>query len=392
MKVLAVDDDYKSLHLLKVCLEYQGCDVLVAHNGLEALDVLSKNDIQLVVTDRMMPKMDGVTLCRKIRSLDVPCYIYIILLTVCDKENEIVEGMEAGADDYLTKPFNRDELRARVNAGKRVLNLEHSLLKKNEVIRKDLEAAREVQKSLLLNNLPIVPGIEFGAYFLPSVYVSGDIYSIFWLDKKHIGLYHVDVMGHGVVSSFFSLFISQQMNHDLSPYGLLKIPSDINPHYRINPPQEVAFLLNNENFIQKHGSYFTMLYGFFNIETGVISMYRAGHNFPLIIRANGDSQYIKGGGPPIGLGIPTEEKGVETVQLFKGDSFIVFSDGVNECFSAEQSDIIYGLRRVQDFLVTNRFLRMDEAFNRLITDVKTFQGKKEFDDDVSIIGLKWNGT
>ena len=390
MKVLAVDDDQKSLHLLKVCLEYQGLEVLIAHDGLEALEVLQSNDVHLIVTDRMMPKMDGLTLCRKIRSLEIQGYVYIILLTVCDRKEDVVEGIAAGADDYLSKPFNREELKAHVDSGIRVLNLEHSLLKKNEVIRKDLEAAREVQKSLLLNNLPMVSGIEFGSYFQPSVYVSGDIYNIFWLDDKHIGFYHVDVMGHGVLSSFFSLLINQRMRSDLYPYELLKVNLNGKPRYRINAPDKVASMLNEECVIQNHESYFTMLYGYLNVDTGVISMYRAAHNLPLIIRANGDSGYVKEGGPPIGLGIPVDRNGVTHVQLHKGDSFVVFSDGINDCFSTEQSYTLYGMKRAQEFLVANRSLGMDDLFERLIADVKRFRGKDEFEDDVSMIGIKFN--
>ena len=390
-KALVVDDDVDMVNLLKRYLEKQGMEVYTAGNGVEALEILYKSDVRLVLTDWLMPEMDGVSLCKKIRSSYIAGYTYIIFLTARGKKEDIVAGMEAGADDYLSKPVNSNELKVHINAGLRVLSLERTLLEKNEVIKKDLEGARELQKSFLPAMFPEVSGIEFAANFIPSAYVSGDAYNMFRLDEKQIGLYHIDVMGHGVFAALFSFLINQRLTHDLSPCGLIKVPKETSPYYLINSPEKVVGILNEEDLLDQYGSYFTMLYTIFNMETGVLSIYRAGHNPPLIVRANGDSEYVTEGGAPIGLGIPLMVGECREVQLYSGDALIVFSDGINECYSSSNPGECFGLERARDYLVENRLRNMEESFEELIENVKAFHGKEEFDDDVSIVGLRWKG-
>lgn len=132
MKILIADDDLISRRLLKKTLEDWGHEVLAVENGREAWDNLQKSDAKFVIIDRMMPLIDGITLCRKIRLSKVSGYIYIILLTSMGRKEDIIEGLKAGADDYIIKPFDRDELNVRVRTGVRILNLEKELIEKNE--------------------------------------------------------------------------------------------------------------------------------------------------------------------------------------------------------------------------------------------------------------------
>lgn len=388
MNILVVDDDPDIRQLLQRHLGNQGFEVITAGDGREALEILLNTDVRLVITDWMMPEMDGAALCNSIRSASLSGYVYVIFLTARTKKEDIIKGMEAGADDYLIKPFNAEELKARVNAGRRILLLEHSLIAKNEIIRRDLIGAKKLQESYLPGSLPEVPSIEFASRFIPSTYVSGDMFNIFRLDEKHIGIYHLDVMGHGVLSALFSFSINQRLSHDLYPFGLLKIPEDTPPFYKINQPIDVVRILNEENLLDDLGSYFTLLYAILNTETGVLSICRAGHNLPLVIRADGSSEYLEGGGPPIGLGIPFEGNENQEIQLFPGDSFIVFSDGINECNPLDQPNVEFGLERAKNLLAANRALSMDEAFEKLIEDLIAFRGAETFNDDVSIIGYK----
>ncbi len=135
MKVLIAEDDLVSRLILKKTLEGWGYKVFAAENGKEAWEILHREDLKLIVADWIMPVMDGVTLCREIRASDVNGYVYIILLTGKDKKEDIVKGLEAGADDYVAKPFERDELKVRVRAGERIIRLERELIEKNERLR-----------------------------------------------------------------------------------------------------------------------------------------------------------------------------------------------------------------------------------------------------------------
>lgn len=129
MKILIADDDSISRRVLQANLDKWGYTVTVAVNGQEAFDIITQpSPPSILVSDWMMPRMDGLTLCRKIRGLENAHYIYVILLTTKGEKRDIIEGLEAGADDFLTKPFNHEELKYRIRIGERIINLEQRIL------------------------------------------------------------------------------------------------------------------------------------------------------------------------------------------------------------------------------------------------------------------------
>ncbi len=133
--ILIVEDNPVSRKLLEKTLKKGGYEAVSASTGEEALKKLKKKFFPIVITDWMMPGMDGLELCRQIRTMDLPGYVFIILLTAKDTREDIIEGLEAGADDYLTKPLDFPELKARLKSAFRILELERSLKKANEEIR-----------------------------------------------------------------------------------------------------------------------------------------------------------------------------------------------------------------------------------------------------------------
>jgi putative two-component system response regulator len=124
MRILIADDDAISLEILENALVKAGYDVVTASNGVEALECLREQRLRLVISDWDMPEMNGIDLCRAVRGEDLGGYIYFILLTARNSSAEIVEGLSAGADDFVAKPFNAAELIVRVRSGERVLGLE----------------------------------------------------------------------------------------------------------------------------------------------------------------------------------------------------------------------------------------------------------------------------
>ena len=129
MRALVVEDDPVSRRMLEAFLSKADYEVVVAADGLEAWALLQQPDApRLVILDWMMPRMDGIQLCRKIRNWAESFYIYIVMLTARTQSQDIVDGLEAGVDDYLTKPFNPQELMVRLRAGRRILDLQERLV------------------------------------------------------------------------------------------------------------------------------------------------------------------------------------------------------------------------------------------------------------------------
>jgi two-component system cell cycle response regulator len=136
VKILIADDSIVSRHLLEATLRRWGYEVLVACDGAEALELLERNDApSLIILDWMMPGMTGVEVCRRIRQRSSEPYTYILLLTSKSQKEDLIEGMEAGADDYVTKPFDQNELQVRLRAGTRLVDLQSQLLKAREELR-----------------------------------------------------------------------------------------------------------------------------------------------------------------------------------------------------------------------------------------------------------------
>ncbi|MCJ7578125.1 MAG: response regulator [candidate division Zixibacteria bacterium] len=145
MKILIAEDEKISRRILEMTLTNASYDVVTVEDGVKALESIQKDVPDMLITDWMMPELDGLELCRRIRGLDLSSYVYIILLTALTQKEKIIEGLDAGADDYITKPFERTELLARVRAGERVIQLERSLRQKNKEVSEALAQVKQLK-------------------------------------------------------------------------------------------------------------------------------------------------------------------------------------------------------------------------------------------------------
>ena len=132
-RVLIAEDDAMYCRILESWLEQWGFPTIFAKDGEQAWEILQQElPPQLLIVDWVMPKVDGIELCRRIREKQQGSYQYVLLVTGKEEKWNVVQGLEAGADDYLTKPFDRNELRARIKVGKRILSLQHDLIRARE--------------------------------------------------------------------------------------------------------------------------------------------------------------------------------------------------------------------------------------------------------------------
>ena len=401
MKVLVVDDALDVQLYLGELLKKWGFEVVFAGNGREACALLESDNIRLVISDWVMPEMSGVELCRHIRSAPLPHYIYVILLTSRNAEHDLLEGMDAGADDFLTKPFNADELHARIKAAQRVLHLEQVLEQRNcelihanlelkksqDTLHRDLEAAARMQRSMLPAS-DQAPGLNLESLFCPATVVAGDIFSYLKLDDRHLAFYHIDVAGHGVRSAMLSFTLGKILSSSVEEGSPVKQADPACPGVeRITSPSEVVAELNRR-FQDKDEStpYFTMIYGVLDTGTGDVCMCQAGHPNPLRVTPEGTVARIGSGGYPVGLLPDIAYEDIE-FSLQPGDRLFCYSDGISECMDAEYQS--FGTERLVDHLLQSCQQPLPDMLIELRNCLQDWRNGLPFDDDVSLIALEY---
>lgn len=172
MKILVVDDSLAMRRLVSKLLQSWEYDVVEAKDGVQAWEAFQSAPTPIVITDWIMPELDGVELTRRIRSFNAPTYVYVMLLTAKTEKEDLVQAMEAGADDFLSKPVDKEELRVRLRAGERIINLEQSLAEKNRKLRDTQSAMVQQEKLASLGQLAAGMAHEINN---PIAYVTNNV-------------------------------------------------------------------------------------------------------------------------------------------------------------------------------------------------------------------------
>jgi sigma-B regulation protein RsbU (phosphoserine phosphatase) len=393
MRVLIVEDDRVTRRLLQRQLEQWGHQVDAAEHGAQAWERFQIVDYSMVVSDWMMPEMDGLELVRRIRGTPRSGYVYVIMLTAKAAKDDLVQGMEAGADDFLSKPFDHNELRVRVRAGERILELERDLAERNRQLesanrrmKRELEAAAAVQRSLLPSTRIDVPGIALAWQFRPCDELAGDFLNAFPLDDNHLAFYVADVSGHGVVASLLSVTISRVLTPHPSASSILVRADAGAPDRRIVPPGEVARELSRRFPMQDdRGSYFSVVYGVLDLTSHVLRYVSAGHPPMIWQPACGEARILDGEGYAIGWDIDAEFD-EHVVQLGAGDRLWIYSDGVPEAMNDRLEP--FGDERLHDACRFRPHEDLHQAVAVLLQHVVEWCGPTGPRDDVSILALE----
>ena len=403
-QVLVVDDSRMQRRILSASLQQMGYTVTEAGSGEEALDLCRDQPFDLILSDWMMPGMDGPEFCARFRDLDRENYGYFILLTSKSERSEIAKGLEVGADDFITKPVNAVELRARLTAGQRIVAMQRQLSEKNrqlsiafqriqtlyDAIDADLAEGKRLQQSLIRDRFRDFGTADLSLLLRSAGHVGGDLVGWFPTSGSQIGLYAIDVSGHGITSALLTARLAGYLSATSKDQNIAleRTTGDL---YHVRAPNQVVKKLNDlmfQDIDTEH--YFTICLALVDLDTGEVSMTQAGHPHPAVQREDGRVEFFGDGDLPVGL-VPGVDYASFGFRLRPGDRLLLFSDGITECPAGpETTEMVEqdGLARLLD---TNRGLRGPALLEALVWDLTRFFGSEDLPDDVSAVLLEYRG-
>jgi phosphoserine phosphatase RsbU/P len=396
--VLVVDDSRAQRHMVSMQLRRWGYRVTECESAVAALDLCRAGDIDIIISDWMMPGMTGLEFCKEFRGLGRENYGYFVLLTSKSEKAEIADGLEAGADDFLTKPVASNELRARLRAGERMLAMQAELLAKNKVIvstlvelqklydslDRDLIEARKLQQTLIRDRERDYGWAKVSLILRNSGRVGGDLVGSFRVDDDRVVVYSIDVSGHGVASAMMTARLAGFLTGS-SPEQNLAFQTGPEGDHVLLPPDAVVERFNRLMLDEiQVEQYFTMVFAVVDRRMGTVDLVQAGHPHPMLIRADGRVQKLGQGGLPVGL-VPDASFDAIRVLVSPGDRLVLMSDGFTECPLPDGQD--FGEAGLIRSLTQSAHLSGADLLEAMVWDLTSQAGTDSFPDDVSGIVL-----
>lgn len=366
--ILIVEDNPASLDIMQVRLTANKYQVVTATDGEEGLAMAQAHHPDLILLDIMMPKMGGLEVCRRLKNDPRLPFMPIIMVTAKADSKDVIAGLEAGGDEYLTKPVDHGSLVARVKSMLRIKELHDTVLDQSSQLKNQLKTASVIQK-LFWPELPnFGGGVHVWAASHPASYVGGDFYDVITLPDTSIIAYVADVSGKGVPAALIMAALSMKIRTE----ALLQ--QDINSLLQ-------AVNTGMYNLASEEGYFVTLvLLRLWPVE-GKIELVRAGHPNPVWI-SDGVFKQI----PPlkgVSLGIVTDVEYEKTeLWLDSGDSLLLFSDGVIE--AENEARELFGDERLIDYI--------DSAKDHprgleLLEVIGEWRGKAEVNDDLTLLEI-----
>jgi len=379
--ILLVDDEKLARMVTRKRLERLGHRILEAEHGKQGMAMLEEHSVDLIISDWMMPEMDGPTFCEAVKAHEKLRSIPIILMTALDQPAQIAEGLQRGADDFLTKAASDQEVTARVNAGLRthrlIGNLEESyavIAEKQREMESEVKSATQFVTSLLPKAGEVSPGIQLDWEFIPSLGLGGDLFQVAPWGDEYLGLAILDMSGHGIGPALRAVSLAMTFGAEHM--------AKTHPTY---DPGEIVAALNKANPLTDDGEYFTLWVGALHVPTRRLRYACAGHPAVVLTRQGQPLQQIGAKTWPIGFGI--EEVYVsEEISLLPGDRLYMYSDGIYEVFSPEEE--LWDRKGFEAACQTIHTKPLKKGLQWVVQQAKAWQRQETFSDDVALVGIE----
>jgi len=373
-RLLLVDDAKPNLDILVEGLKGEH-KLSLAMNGETALQIAARTPPDLVLLDIMMPGMDGYEVCRRLRQMPETAEVPIIFLSSLEDVDNKSRGFEAGANDYVTKPFHLMEVKARVRALLKAKAYSDAV---KEQLAADLRVAHDIQMGMIPQDFTALEqayGVQIAGALAPAREVGGDLYSAFPGMAGRLVLLIGDVSGKGIPASLFMVrasSLARLLGRDIAE------------------PERILARLNDELAADNpSGMFVTMLCAVFDPATGAIAMANAGHNRPVLLREGAPARWAVDG-LGTALGFEPDLKFQRTdLALRPGDALVLYTDGVNEAFNPAAE--CYGNDRLLRDLAPFAGQPPPAVAAGLLKQVRAFAAGAPQSDDIAIVVLRHGG-
>ena len=368
-KVLLVDDNATNLQVLFQTLDGRGYNLLVAKNGEAALKIAGKAKPDLILLDIMMPDIDGYEVCRRLKKDPATADTPVIFLSALGDTKDKVMGLDLGAVDYITKPFQPQEVIARVNTHLTIHSLRRQLQEKHDELENELQMVAQTQHGLLPKKLPNILGLKVALYYQTSRYAGGDYYDILELPDNCWGLMMADAAGHSTEAAVMMAMTC----------ALLRSYPGI-----ANDPAAVLTHLNEHLCRLENRLFMTALYIVYDAGRRTLTFSSAGHMAPMLYRPKeGEAVEL-----PCRRVFPMAVDGYEEVpvnrtELHSGDRIMLYTDGISERFNPFEEP--YGTERLSRQLARPCSGNPQELLDGIIEDLDRFAENLPAEDDQAIL-------
>ena len=371
-RILIVDDVKMNIDTLVGALqdEYK---LSVAVDGDTALRTVAKNPPDLILLDIMMPGIDGYEVCRQLRAADHSREIPIMFLSALEDVHNKTRGFEAGANDYLTKPFEILEVKARVKSLLKAKAYSDAI---REAAEREMRVAREIQMGILprdLSKSTAGTGLDVCALFEPAKHVGGDLYEVLRANKDTIVIVVGDVMGKGIPAALF-MAVAVTLLRTIAR--------------QTQKPEEILARLNDELEAQNPRRMFvTMSCLAIDVASGRATGASAGHTPLLMIPSKGPPHFVfRSSGMVLGMR-PGQSFKVETLDLTAGDTLLLYTDGITEAENKQEEQ--FESERLLQCFPDGGEDTAEKSASKLLSAVKAFSAGAPQTDDITVIAVRY---